>query len=57
MENPIDEFSVSRLKFVWQGLNLSGGSEWCHDYFEKQDSENECVGVVGCIQGCKLNWV
>ena len=52
MKNPIPKFSVSRLKFVRHGSNLSGESgRW--PIFESQDSANEPIGVVGCVQGCK----
>ena len=33
MKNPIPKFSVSRLKFVRQGSNLSGESEQWPNFF------------------------
>ncbi len=53
MENPIPKFSMSRLKFIKQGSNLSDGNERWPNFLESQDNANECFGVVGCIQGCK----
>ena len=52
MKNPIPKFSVNRLKFVRQSLNLSGETGRWPNFFESQDSENEGFGVVGCVQGC-----
>ena len=33
-------FAGSRLKFVSQGLILSGGSVLANNFFERQDNEN-----------------
>ena len=56
MKNPIPKFVVSRLKFVRRGLNLSGEGRRWRIFFESQDSENEGLGVVGCVQGCKTGF-
>ena len=32
---------MSRLKFIRQGLVLTGSSGWCDNFFESLDYENE----------------
>ena len=53
MKNAIPKFFVSRLKFVRQGLNLSGESGRWQFFFGSQVAKMRGFGVVGCVQGCR----
>ena len=47
---------MSRLKFIRQGLVLSGNSGWCNHFFESLDYENEHFeGFCGAILVSKLD--
>ena len=45
---------MSRLKFIRQGLVLSGSSGWCNNFFESLDYKNEHFEGFGMFWTVKV---
>ena len=54
MNNPISKFSVSRLKFVRQGSNLSSGSGRWPFFFKVKIAQMSVLGWLNAFRAVKL---
>ena len=54
MKNPIPKFLVSRLKFVRQGLNLSGESGRWRFFLESLVAKMRVLGWLDAFRAVKL---